>query len=162
MGEIVVCLDADTIAPPDLLKIISLEYGKDSSLVGLTGIVDGCDGNFLQRFFYKWISTLFVRLSFLLGKPGFQGQSFSFRKEAFFKVGGFNTKLYTGEDLDLGCRLAKIGKIKFLPKVVGTSSVRRFKEGVFKSVSRGFLSYLAVIWKIPLAQKEKEPFPSIR
>lgn len=161
-GEIVVCIDADTIVPQDLLKTITSEYKKADDLVGLTGIVDGWGGNFLQRFFYKWVSAAFIGISFLLGKPGFQGQSFSFRKEAFLKIGGFNTRLYTGEDLDLGNRLSKIGKIKFLPKVVGVSSLRRFKEGVFKTVGRGFLSYLAVVWKIRLGHKEKEPFPAIR
>jgi len=162
-GEIIICLDADTMAPRNLLKIISREFEKDQKLVGLTGIIDGWGGSFWQNFLYKWVNTIFAKLNHLLGRYGFQGQSFAFRKEAFFKIGGFRTELYTGEDFDLGIRLAKVGKIKFLFKTLGISSLRRTKEGLSKTVSRGFLSYLRVVWRFPFGRpQEKEPFPAVR
>lgn len=162
-GEIIACIDADTLVPKDHLTTVVSEFEKDPGLVGLTGIIDGWGGSFWQNFLYKWVNTLFAKLNFLLGRHGFQGQSFALRREAFFKIGGFRVELHTGEDFDLGIRMAKIGKVKFLFKTFGVSSLRRTKEGLSKTVSRGFLSYLRVVWRVPLGKtKEKEPFPAIR
>lgn len=163
-GEIICCIDADTLVPKNHLSTIIEEFTKDPKAVGLTGIIEGSGGNRLVNFVYKWGNTFFSRLNFLLGKTGFQGQSFAFRKSAFLKIGGFNTSLHTGEDFDLGCRMSKVGKIKFVPKTFGISSTRRIKEGPVKTISRGFLSYLAVVWKLPIGKKkmESESFPAIR
>jgi len=162
-GEIIACIDADTVIPKDHLQTLCYEFGRDQKAVGLTGIIDGWGGYFWQNFIYKWGNTLFCKLNFLIGCYGFQGQSFAFRKSAFVKIGGFNTSLHTGEDFDLGNRMSKVGVIKLIPKTFGISSIRRIKEGPLKTISRGFLSYLRVVWKIPLNQKtEKEEFPAIR
>ncbi|TSC53733.1 MAG: glycosyl transferase/polysaccharide deacetylase [Microgenomates group bacterium LiPW_16] len=162
-GEIIVCLDADTFLPKDHLLTVVSEFKKDAKVVGLTGIIGGWGGNPWERFGYKWANAIFIPLSFLFGKPGFQGQSFAFRKTAFLRIGGFKTDIYSGEDMDLGFRMSKIGKIKFLPRVMGISSVRRIKEGpILKTISRGFFSYLRLLWGLPVAKKEKEPFPAIR
>lgn len=163
-GEIVCCIDADTLVPKNHLANIVEEFEKDQETVGLTGIIEGSGENKLVNFVYKWGNTLFSKLNFLLGKTGFQGQSFAFRKSAFQKIGGFNTQLHTGEDFDLGCRMSKIGKIKLIPKTFGISSTRRLKEGPLKTISRGFISYLRVVWKLPIGKKktETESFPAIR
>jgi cellulose synthase/poly-beta-1,6-N-acetylglucosamine synthase-like glycosyltransferase len=139
------------------------EFEKDDALVGLTGFIDAWGGNFLQRLAYKWSNILFITLSFALGKPGFQGQSFAFRKSAFMKIGGFKTYVHTCEDMDLGYRMSKVGRVKLLFKILGVSSIRRINnEPLLKAVSRGFLSYLRLLWGLPITQKEKEPFPAIR
>ncbi len=161
-GEIIACLDADTMVPSDYLSTISSEFAGNPKLVGITGIIDGWGGSFFYNLAYKWINSLFIQFSFLCGKPGFQGQSFAFRKSAFLKIGGFRTDIHTGEDLDLGYRMSKIGKIRFLPKTIGISSLRRTKEGLLKTIPRGLISYLKVVWRIPIGKKEKEPFPAVR
>jgi glycosyltransferase involved in cell wall biosynthesis len=162
-GEIIVCIDADTLAPKDYLINVVSEFKKDPRLVGLTGVIEGYGGKPWDRLAYKLACNLFVKSSFLLDKPGFQGQSFAFKKSAFLKIGGFKTELYTGEDFDLGYRMAKIGEVRFLPQVVGISSVRRMKKGnLIKSISRGLFSYLRLFWHLPLPKKEKEAFPAIR
>lgn len=162
-GEIVVCLDADTLAPKDLLKNIVLEFNNDASLVGITGIIKGYGGSFHQRLIYGLGNEIFARVSLLLGKPGLHGQSFAVKKTAFMKIGGFRTEIYSNEDTDLGCRLSKIGKVKILTKVVGISSIRRMKENLIASSARSIFSYLRVIWGLPFrGKKEKEPFPTIR
>lgn len=163
-GEIICCIDADTLVPKNHLVTVVEEFARDSAAVGLTGIIEGLGGNRLVNFIYKWMNTLFSRLNFLLGKTGFQGQSFAFRKSAFVKINGFNTSFSTGEDFDLGCRMSKVGKIKLVPKTFGISSTRRLKEGPLKTISRGFISYLRVVWKLPIGKKktETESFPAIR
>jgi len=159
-GEIIACVDADTLLPDNHLANIVSEFAKDPQLVGLTGLMDGWGGSFWERFFYKWSNILLWSLTFALGKRGFQGQSFAFRKEAFLKIGGFNTSIYTGEDVDLGYRMSKVGKVKLLKRIVGISSIRRMKKDpLLKAVSRGFLTYLKYVWGINLTQKDTEPFP---
>lgn len=162
-GEIIACIDADTLVPPNHLQMLVREFSQDPTAVGLTGIIEGWGGSPWQNFIYKWANTFFCKLNFLLGRYGFQGQSFAFKKSAFLEIGGFNTQLHTGEDFDLACRMSKVGKIKLVPKTFGISSVRRIKEGPLKTISRGFLSYLRVVWKIPFKKpREKESFPAIR
>lgn len=161
-GEIIVCVDADTRVPPNHLKTVVSEFKKEPNLVGLTGIIDGWGAPFWQNFVFKWANTLFFTLNYLLGRHSFQGQSFAFKKEAFTKIGGFRVELHTGEDFDLGIRLAKVGRVKFLFKTVGITSLRRTKEGISKALNRGFLSYLRVVWRLPVKSREKEPFPAIR
>ncbi|MFH0863585.1 MAG: glycosyltransferase [Candidatus Gottesmanbacteria bacterium] len=162
-GDIIACVDADTLVPSGHLQTIVDEFNRDPKTVGLTGIIEGWGGPFWQNFIYKWINTIFCKFNFILGAYGFQGQSFAFRKSAFLKIGGFNTQLHTGEDFDLGQRMSKVGSIKLIPKTFGISSIRRIKEGPIKTISRGFLSYLKVVWKIPIKRKlEKESFPAIR
>lgn len=161
-GEIVCCLDADTIMPKNHLIMVLDEFKKDPQLAGLTGLVKGWGKNQWQNFLYHFSTSIFILASFLLKKPVFGGQSFAFRKSAFLKINGFRKDIYTGEDLDLGYRMAKIGKVKLLAKIFGVSSVRRIREGILPTVSRGFLSYLAVVWNFPFLDKAKEPFPAIR
>lgn len=162
-GEIICCVDADTQIPKNFLKLIAKEFRNDPQAVALTGIIEGLGRNPLFNFIYKWGNTFFSKLNFLLGRPGLQGQSFAFRKTAFKKIGGFNTSLHTGEDFDLGIRFSKIGKVKLTPYTFGFSSTRRFQEGPAKAISRGFFSYLKVVWKIPFYKKfETEEVPAIR
>ncbi len=161
-GEIIACIDADTIVPQDHLKNLVWEFAKDPQAVGLSGLIEGSGGRPWLNFLYKVGNNFFSKLNYLLGRTGFQGQSFAFKKSAFQKIGGFNTQLHTGEDFDLGIRMSRVGKVKFINKTFGISSTRRAKEGLFKAMFRGFASYLAVVWKITFFKKEKEEFPSVR
>lgn len=161
-GEIIVCLDADTLAPKDYLKTVVQEFTSHPEVVGLTGVIAAWDGHPLLNFLYQWTNEIFIKISALLGKPGLHGQSFAVRKSAFMKIGGFKTDVFSNEDMELGYRLSKIGHIKLLPKVVGISSVRRVKEPLWKSITRSLLSYLKLIWRLPFQGKEKEPFPAVR
>ena len=47
----------------------------------------------------------------LHGNPGIGGSNFIVKKEDFFRVGGYDEKLATGEDRDIVLRLIKIGII---------------------------------------------------
>lgn len=65
--------------------------------------------------------------------PALHGSNLAVLKDAFIKVGGFNTNLKTGEDLDLGFKLEKIGRIVFLPALVYSSS-KRFKKNIINAI----------------------------
>ncbi len=57
----------------------------------------------------------------------FGDQSLFVKKEIYFSIGGFNTKMKVFEDTDLGNRLANVSSGIVMPAEVTTSS-RRFKE----------------------------------
>ncbi|MFQ5620677.1 MAG: glycosyltransferase [Candidatus Nanoarchaeia archaeon] len=74
-------------------------------------------------------ANLFARLF-----PGMfaRGGCILVNKKAFLKAGGFNPKMAVAEDIDLGQRLRKLGKIKMAPCKVFESDRRYRKYGYLK------------------------------
>jgi glycosyltransferase involved in cell wall biosynthesis len=162
-GEIVACLDADTIPSVDWLKTIVQEFSRDKKVVGLTGRVEILERNLLSKVAFLFFQNIFYPLNFLLGKTIFNGQNFAIKKWAFSKIGGLNTSLHSAEDADLGVRLGKVGKVILSPKALVLTSARREKEGIsLNFLLRWPLSYLKLVWGINLGNWEKKPFPAIR
>ncbi|RJR14904.1 glycosyltransferase [Candidatus Microgenomates bacterium] len=67
------------------------------------------------------------------------GFNFGIIKKAYFAAGGFNPNLLEQEDVDLGFRVHRLGKIKFFPNLPVTVSGRRFKRNFLQ----GALIYVA-------------------
>lgn len=161
-GELVVCIDADTLpAEASWLKTLVSPLLRDAAVVATTGAIATREGGLLDRFWFNVVVNLFYRINYSLGKTLLQGQSHAFRKRAFEKIGGFNTSLHTGEDFDLGLRLGRLGKVTLQPKALVYTSPRRVREGV-GAILRGFFSYLEVVWGWGFIKVAKWPFPSVR
>lgn len=133
-GEIIASTDADTVLPPDWLKLIKLDFENDSNLIGLTGLGAFKDGGKVWELVSKCGYFVFLWAKFALQQAYFSGSNFAVKKWAFEKVGGFDLNLKMREDVDLARRLARIGKIKFNPKIVGFPSGRRFKQSWTKAL----------------------------
>ena len=70
------------------------------------------------------------------------GENFATTKKAYEKVGGFNLKLPTAEDVELCSRLSKIGTVKYDPKLIVLTSARRLskqKLGFFTHHAANFI-----------------------
>lgn len=52
------------------------------------------------------------------------------KKEAFLKIGGFNTHLKLNEDAEISSRLRKIGKVILEPNFRVKTSGRRYRHGL--------------------------------
>jgi GT2 family glycosyltransferase len=96
---------------------------------------------------------IFTRVFYVLGRLSHhalgtmvQGGNFIVRKSALDAVGGYNTEIaFFGEDTDFAVRIAKVGKVKLVPKMWVYSSTRRFQvEGVVLTTWRYILNYLTV------------------
>lgn len=163
-GEIVACLDADTVPDKNWLITIFSFFNNNPNLVGLTGTVSPLDGPWYAKFAMKYVSTGFYLLNFVLGKTIFQGQNFAVRKTAFRKIGGFNVLLHSAEDADLGNRLSRAGKVQFCKQMTVYTSMRRIKgnENIIRLLRRWPLAYLKVVWGINTGNYEEEPFPAVR
>lgn len=128
-GEIILSTDADTVVPPDWIEKLTtgLLAGGAVAVAGST-TVHGC-GRFTTAVFNRVVqpfSTRFYRL--LFGHYWLSGFNFAIYRDVYLKAGGFNAKLTAMEDTDLGFRVKKIGRIRFLPNVLVEFSGRRFEN----------------------------------
>ncbi len=130
-GKIIATSDADTILPRDWLSRILAEFEKDKDLVAFGGSLEFYSGPILVKLAVKYLSKIFFFFDRLIsGGPNLMGCNMAIKKEAFLKIGGFNTNLKLNEDVEISYRLRKIGKIKFDPNFKVKSSGRRFRHGL--------------------------------
>lgn len=140
-GEIIVCADADTTYPPDRLQRIVVDYQKDPSIVAVGG-----QGIFEKKplwYYYYWkVFYFFATLIFRIFHVAIYipALNLSFKKEAFQKIGQYNTYLdFGGDELDIVARLKKVGKVIFDEKLIAYPSSRRATVGFFKFFFKQFL-----------------------
>jgi len=158
-SKIIATLDADCIASPlwvrTIFNIFSYDYDYlynpfyrnlpskimdsikntiNKKIVAATGMIKFYDADTPELKFINNLIPLFLKLAnFFYLFPSLHGSNLAVLKEAFIQVDGFNLNLKTGEDLDLGLKLEKIGRIVYLPAIVYASS-RRFKKNIIKAI----------------------------
>lgn len=157
-GAILVGTDSDTTHPQDWLSKINEEFQKDSSLVGLTGSARFDSKSIINKFLAAYMFPVTMWSMFAFGKKALNGFNFAMRAHAFKEIGGFNTTLASAEDVDLGIRLAKVGKVKFLPGLWVITSSRRIDAGRFKFFSH----HLRNVVKFMILGQKPEGFENIR
>lgn len=138
-GEIILSTDADTIVPPDWVENLTsgLIQSGAAAAVGATTVID-C-GKAAAAIF-NFVQPLTARVYRLLfGHYWLGGYNFAIYKDIYRRAGGFDPKLNAMEDTDLGFRVKKIGRIRFLPKVVVKFSGRRFDRRLIP----GLIDYVA-------------------
>ena len=147
-GEILVFLDADTYVLPNFLQVIEKSF-KDRKVIGVqVAIISEAFGYLIHHL----ISSLLHEFSFLAGYPIVSTVAFACRRDAFWKVGGFNEEMKLTEDIDLGLRLAKYarqnGKILIYTRetMVLTSSRRLKRLGVIRFLAKWPFGYIH--WKL--------------
>ena len=79
------------------------------------------------------LSSLRVKLQFLLGRPLIYGINTAVWRDAFFRVGGFPE--VPSEDIEFSKRIRKVGKVIYVESISVETSLRRFlKEGAAKTI----------------------------
>jgi len=137
-GEIIAFIDADSIAPKNWLAKINKGYAdKRTVAVGGTLIYEPKKGFIAQT---ERVINFFYHLSKI--PPG---TNFSFKKEAYQKIGGFSQKINMNEDLYLALTLKKIGKIIILKDNPVITSSRRLLSPHFSWFAyRSLLNTLSI------------------
>lgn len=119
-GEILLFLHADTLLPLPPGDFLKKEFLKDH--VG---------GFFRLKFDDNSISTklveFFANLRSRIFSLPYGDQAIFVKRDVFEKIGGFREYPFL-EDIDLGIRIKKFGKLKYIPLKVIASS-RRLKKG---------------------------------
>ncbi|HDI11064.1 MAG TPA: glycosyltransferase family 2 protein [Candidatus Acetothermia bacterium] len=129
-GDVIASTDADTIVPRDWLERLTAPFSA-ADVVGTYG--DVVYGDELKAL--AWIFNNGRRFLNVFGLGGLPGQNFAVRRSAFEAVNGFYTpkgNLVYGypeyEDLWLGLKLIRLGRLVAIPKLCVLSSPRRFKS----------------------------------
>jgi len=146
-GEIIASTDADTIVPTDWVDRIYRAFMDDPSLSAVFGPFHLKRGsspdpriNRLIPYLEK-IGTNYHRGTAVLGVPQFSGANFAVRKEEFFRIDGFRSPkdghyYRRSEDIQLGLKLHREGKVRFLEDLAVWTSARKLDKD---------------LWKIPLS-----------
>lgn len=145
-GEIIAGLDADSIPPQQWLAAIDRAFRHQPSLGAVTGPVYFYDGKFREQWFTRYLSNPAVHITHLLGRGWLQGNNFAVKKTLFFSVGGFNTLLLSGEDVDLSLRLHGVTRLAFDQQMAMLISSRRAGEGYGNHLRRSVANYIRVVF----------------
>jgi len=152
-GEIIAITDADTIVPKNWLTSFYSEYEKDERVVGVAGgFYYNKKGLFWKIFahFQTFFSHFFTTSS---------GFNMSFKKAALVRVGGVNTEINLGADVDIFQRLKKVGRCVYLPNVKAITSARRFETIDVPYFGVALITYLKLVF---LKKTEFHDFTDIR
>jgi len=156
-GEIIASADADTVYPKSwLTKLIKHFENNDIALV--YGSVKMQDGSWWLRFLAKHVYTWFMRVSRFFGKDNVTGMNFAYRKDFFDKAGGYDLDLKSAEDIYLGQKLSKYGKVIFDSSIFVYTSPRRFEKGFWKFLWHHIKNY----WRVFILKKEPSDFEDVR
>ncbi|MBM3309485.1 MAG: glycosyltransferase [Candidatus Altiarchaeales archaeon] len=125
-GDIIVSTDADSFYPQGWLEKIVKYFEKDKNIVAVSGptIPMPEESVFMDRFLYV-LGNLSLLILHRLGVVWFRGSNAAYRRDAFFKSGGYDTTLLAREDSDLSKKVAKFGKTIFDWNIVVMTSMRR-------------------------------------
>jgi glycosyltransferase involved in cell wall biosynthesis len=142
-GDIVLCTDADTVVPPNWVESLASELEK-SGAVAITGTCRIEDCSPYANYVYNLLQPWHMRAHrWTFGHYFPIGSNCAIKKEAYIKAGGFSTDASDLEDVQIGFRLSRIGRISMITSVPVTTSGRRFQHGLIK----GLLPYGAVFFK---------------
>jgi glycosyltransferase involved in cell wall biosynthesis len=151
-GSIIAQIDADCIPGKTWLRkgvtaLCHHNYGR----VAVTGPYDYFDGDKWMRIFSLLTQKLcypvinaFVQLTgraaILIGGNAFV------RADVLARAGGYNTSLtFYGDDIDLGKKLTRYGRVDYIPGLIQRSSSRRYKANGFWEVNK---KYQACFWDL--------------
>ena len=131
-GKIILSTDADTTLYKDWIGTLTKDI--NDKVIATTTSCKIIDCSFLTNLVFNFIHpTMTLIYGYIFGNSWLFGFSFAISKSVYEKAGGFDPNLQAQEDFDLGYRVCKLGKIKFINRPV-TFSGRRFKDGLLVGI----------------------------
>ena len=147
-GDILAYVDADTHPLPGWIEQIWEQFGKNADLACLSGPYSFYDLSGIRN---AISSGWFVAARPLYSITGHMmvGGNFAIRRDVLEKMGGFDATIeFYGEDVDIGKRASKQGKVLFSPRFVMPTSARRMqKQGFVKMASIYFINYFSILFR---------------
>lgn len=147
-GDIILSTDADVILPESWIEEIIKPF-RDPHVVVVRGIPKVVEFSPIKNLFISWYFLMFIfAFRVLKGYWSLPGYNAAIRKDIYIRSKGFKT-LNSQEDVELGMRLHKFGKIflLYLPVII---SGRRFKKGFIKVLLVYFMSVSFLFSKKPV------------
>jgi GT2 family glycosyltransferase len=166
-GDLVLVVHLDTEIPEDSCAVVArvLSDGR-VALAGFTPVIAGPDQTRWASTFHNWIKTwyaplLFRPLSFMRGlRLLFGDHAMFFRKADFLAVGGLDPAMMIMEDADLCEKLARIGRVRLVDRIVVTSDRRIAAWGGLRANWVYFK--VGFLWTVGLRRAADRRYPDVR
>ncbi len=142
-GKVVAFTDADTVVGENWIECIKQEFSNSHQAI--YGPVYLLDGKPAERLIAKYGFTAFLQLTHILGIPNVCGQNFAARRDLLLNIGGFNTSLLSAEDVELGRRINRVAKLRFVPQMEVYTSARRLRAGYLKFLSHHTANFISML-----------------
>lgn len=166
-GEAVLVLHADTFPPADALAVIGQTLADPRvALASFTPIIRGPLRTRWGTTAHNWAKTwyapalfrphLFVRgLRLLFGDHGM-----FFRRSDFLAVGGCDPHAMVMEEADLCIRMARLGRVRLVPRAIITSDRRIAQWGALKA--NWIYLKVGVLWGLGARRGLERFYPDVR
>ncbi|OYT65292.1 hypothetical protein B6U74_03790 [Candidatus Bathyarchaeota archaeon ex4484_205] len=138
-NKILAFIDADSMVDSQWSKEIVSSFSSQD-IVAMGGIILPRDFSLKSSLIMSFTTNIFPRIATKLGLVMLQGPNTTVLKDVFWKAGGYNENLHILEDLEIGQRIKKFGKVILNPNLRVFSSTRRFSE-------EGWLKATLKYWK---------------
>ena len=157
-GDILVHTSADIRADKDWLKnLVSPLIEKKAELT--YGSIYLKDPDFIEEVFSSLLNNFLIPVLSKIGFVFATADNIASYKTFYFDIGGFNTKLITGEDTDLIKRAMKKGRVLYVKDAkIYTDSRRIRKWGKVKYFAFHFKNFL----KTNILGKSEEDYEPVR
>ena len=165
-GPIVCVLHADTLPPDDMIAVIEqVMADPGTALAGFTALIAG------ERIrwgtsFHNWIKTWYAPLLlrphlFLRGvRLLFGDHAMFFRRADFLAVGGCDPGLPIMEEADLCIKLARLGRVRLVNRVVHTSDRRVAAWGPLRA--NWIYFKVGILWALGARDRLERHYPHVR
>ncbi len=165
--ELVCVLHADTVPPRDMIAVIEAEMADPNvALAGFTPLIKGPDKTRWFTTFHNWIKTWYAPL---ITRPHlfFQGvrllfgdHAMFFRRGQYLAVGGCDPGTPVMEEADLCIKLAKLGRIRLVPRWIETSDRRIAAWGPLKA--NWIYFKVGILWAFGARARLERHYPHVR
>ncbi|MBI2617551.1 glycosyltransferase [Candidatus Gottesmanbacteria bacterium] len=141
-GDIIFGTEADTTMPPTWVEELANKF-NDNNVVAVTGTCKFEDCSLFAKIIMNQFQPFGMILHrVLFGYYWLSGFNFAIRKSVYVKSGGFNSELNTYDDIELGEKVKKFGKVIFIRNTPVIVSGRRFKKGLFQGLYSYFKPFI--------------------
>jgi glycosyltransferase involved in cell wall biosynthesis len=166
-GPLVCVVHADTIPPVDMIAVIESTLADPRvALAGFTPLICGPEKTRWGTSFHNWIKTWYAPL---LMRPHlffrgvrllFGDHAMFFRRADFLDSGGCDPGTPVMEEADLCIRMARLGKVRLVPRIVRTSDRRVAAWGPLRA--NWIYFKLGMMWGLGARKRLARHYPDIR
>ncbi len=155
-ADVLLFIDSDCVASPDVVQRVKRAFSEDPGLVSLTGSYDATppDPGFFSG--YMNLRHHFTHQHAEKENASFWAGCGAVRRDAFLAVGGFDAEQFPMpqiEDIELGTRLATKGRTALDPDL----NVKHLKRWTLRSVVSTDIFQRAVPWSRLIMQTGEMP-----
>lgn len=144
-SDIIFSTDADSMLPENWIELFT-SFFSDKNIVAVTGTGKIIDNTWYKNAFFNVFQPMSMRSYRLFMRHYWlSGFSFAIRKDIYEKAGKIDTTLNALDDIDLGLRVVKHGKIKFVPNAPAIMSGRRFRDDFIKGLISYYKPFMQVV-----------------